>query len=143
MPKCVLLAEDDPGDVTLLQYSVETTGTGWCLHHVHDGQAAIEYLSGQGAYADRNVHHLPKLLLLDLKMPRKSGFDVLEWLNSVQSVAQMPVIVFSASLREQDVTQAYKLGASAFVIKPSTVDARDRVVKSIAEFWFKTAALPD
>lgn len=139
MYKCLLQAEDEPADVHLLKYSIENSGVDLCLHDVHDGQAAIDYLSGHGPFADRATHHFPRLLLLDIKMPRKSGFQVLQWIRSTPTLPPLSVVMFSSTLREQDVQEAYRLGANAFVIKPASVQERNDFVKSLVSFWFRWA----
>ena len=89
----VLLADDDPNDVFLLQRAFQKTNIANPLHVVRDGEEAMAYLSGQDQYADRQRHPLPVLLLLDLKMPRKSGFEVLRWVRQQSGLKRLPVVV--------------------------------------------------
>ena len=89
--KRVLIAEDDPGDVFLLQRAFSTAGVSASLHFVRDGQEAIDYLGGEASFADRTAYPLPELMLLDLKMPRLNGFDVLEWLRKQPGLRRLLV----------------------------------------------------
>jgi CheY-like chemotaxis protein len=95
--RCVLLAEDDPNDVLLLQHAFKQAQVQTPLVAVDDGQEVVDYLLGLGSYSDRNRYPLPRLLVLDLKMPRKSGIDVLEWLKSHEMLRCLPTIMLSSS----------------------------------------------
>ena len=97
MVKKVLVAEDDPGDVYLLKRAFSLSGTPTTLHFVRDGQEVIDYLQGQERYSNRDTFPLPDLLLLDLKMPRLSGFDVLQWLRDQPGLKRLLVTVFTSS----------------------------------------------
>src|SRR5438105_11917743 len=92
-PLTVLHIDDDPNDTTLLQAAMRRAGVEFLLQNVEDGEHAIAYLSGTGVYADRVVHPLPALILLDLKMPRATGFEVLEWIRSHPELGGLPVVV--------------------------------------------------
>ncbi|PSB67503.1 two-component system response regulator, partial [filamentous cyanobacterium CCP1] len=87
---------------------------------VDHGEAAIDYLAGQGAYDDRDRHPFPALLLLDLKMPRKTGFEVMEWLQQQQLSIQVPIVVLSTSNNQIEIDRAYGLGATSYLLKPLT-----------------------
>src|ERR1044071_1377956 len=105
-PLTVLHIDDDPNDTTLLQAATRKAGLSLALQNVEDFEKAIDYLSGKGQYADRSVHPLPRLILLDLKMPRATGFEVLRWIRSNPSLGNIPVIVLSGSELQEDVRRA-------------------------------------
>ena len=135
--RCVLLAEDDPNDVYLLQYAFEQAQVQTPLLTVNDGQEAIEYLSGIGEYSDRIDFPFPRLLILDLKMPRKTGMEVLYWLKQQEVLGCLPTIVLSSSAHPDDVEQAYRLGVNAFLVKPGGTSERTALAKMINDFWLK------
>src|ERR1041385_1639055 len=117
----LLIAEDDENDLFFLQRAFEAANVKNPIRIVRDGQEAIDYLSGIGTFADRIQFPLPYLLMLDLKMPRKTGMDVLEWLSEQAELRCLPVVVFSSSANRKDIERAYELGANAFVVKPSSM----------------------
>src|SRR5579885_222706 len=101
--RTVLLVEDNPDDVLLIQRAFRKAGLPYPLHQVGDGEEAISYLDGKGIYANRQQHPLPGLLLLDLKLPRKSGMEVLAWLKRQPGLSQLPVVVFTSSREDTDI----------------------------------------
>lgn len=115
-----LLAEDNRADVLLTQRAFRALGFPHVLQIVDHGEAAIDYLAGQGAYNDRDRHPFPALLLLDLKMPRKTGFEVMEWLQQQQLSIQVPIVVLSTSNNQIEIDRAYGLGATSYLLKPLT-----------------------
>jgi CheY-like chemotaxis protein len=131
----MLMAEDDPNDVFLLERAFQSAGVPNPLRRVCDGQEAIEYLSGDGKYSDRSQFPFPGVFILDLKMPRKTGMDVLRWLRGVAGLRCLPVIIFSSSAQPVDVELAYQLGANSFVVKPSGVAERVDFARIIKAFW--------
>jgi CheY-like chemotaxis protein len=138
----LLVAEDDENDVFFLKRAFEEAKIDNPLHFVYDGQEAIDYLSGVGAFADRAMHPLPSLFLLDLKMPRKTGMDVLEWLKGRPELRPLPVVVLSSSAHGGDVERAYALGANGFVVKPASMTKRAALAKAIALFWLEFNEAP-
>lgn len=136
MTKPVLLvAEDNAIDAMLLERIVQRCGANFQMKRVEHGEEAIHYLEGRPPFADRQQHPLPKLLLLDLKMPRKDGFAVLRWRQETPAFARLPIVVFSSSNLPGDVTRAYALGANSYVVKPSEPDRLERMVKALHEWW--------
>ena len=133
--RLILLAEDQPDDVFLMRLALQKAAILSPLFVARDGQEAIEYLSGEGAYANRLNYPLPHLLLLDLKMPRRSGFDVLEWLQAHPELKELPVIVLSSSNLEEDICKAKKLGAADFKVKPSDLGDLITLVREIHTRW--------
>src|SRR6266478_3301620 len=118
----ILLAEDDQDDAFFLARALARSGFGNPLFAVQDGQEAVDYLAGIGPYADRASHPLPALFLLDLKMPKMSGFDVLVWLSTRPDFKELPVVVLSSSAQDSDIQKARELGADDYQVKPQEFD---------------------
>jgi CheY-like chemotaxis protein len=131
----ILLVEDDPNDVWLVKHAFQSSNIANPLRIVNDGQEAIDYLNGQGQYGDRAAFPLPKLVLLDLKMPRLNGFDVIGWMRRHHPSKLTPIIILSSSALPQDVNRAYELGANAYMVKPADYRALERLFRTIADFW--------
>lgn len=117
----ILLAEDNADDVFLLRQALKRIDWAPSLHAVADGAEAIAYLEGSGGYGDRALHPLPDLLLLDVNMPRRNGFEVLEWIRTKSACRNLVVHVLSASARPADVQRAYDLHANSYVVKPTSI----------------------
>jgi CheY-like chemotaxis protein len=133
----ILLAEDDPNDVFFLKRAFKEAGIEHPLHVAIDGQAAMDYLSGANGFSDRKRYPMPGLLILDLKMPRRTGMDVLRWLRSQPVLDCLPVIILSSSAQRYDVERAYKLGVNAFVVKPGDLEQRANLARYIKGFWLQ------
>ena len=143
MAKKVLIAEDDPSDIFLLRRAFSVAGVPAALHFVRDGQEAIDYLGGESDYSDRESHPLPDLLLLDLKMPRMNGFDVLAWLRQQPGLKRLPVTVLTSSDQPQDVNRAYDLGANSYLLKPHNSQELSDLVKRVQNYWLEINLRPD
>jgi len=139
MNKClgILLAEDDENDVLLLKRAFEKAEIQNPLFVSRDGQEAIDYLAGAGNFSNRTEYPFPALVLLDLKMPKRSGFEVLEWLRAQPVLQCLPVVVFSSSPHQRDIERAYRLGANAFVVKPASNETRSQLSHYIKGFWLQ------
>lgn len=137
----VLVAEDNPDDALLLRHALEKAGIRARLKIVSDGEELLLYLQGKGAYGNRSLYPLPTLIILDLKMPRRNGLEVLEWLNSNRDISVVPTIVLSASNIEKDVRAAYRLGANTYFVKPSTFDELVETMKAVDAYWRKAEKL--
>lgn len=133
--KPILLIEDNSDDFFIAKRALQATGILNPLQHVEDGDTAIRYLSGEGKFADRNRHPLPALVLLDLRMPGKSGFEVLEWMRSCPEWKDMPVVVLTHSAEVADTDHAYALGANSYLIKPLTFEQVRDTFKSLSLYW--------
>ena len=131
----VLLAEDDSNDVLLLQLAFREAGLRNPICVVNDGQEAIDYLSGEGKFADRNQYPFPALLILDLKMPRKTGFDVLDWTRGQEKFKCLPVIILTASSQEEDIKRAYVMGANSYLVKPVSIHSLTEMIKLVDSYW--------
>jgi len=139
----LLLVEDDPNDIMLFRRAKDKTNLANPLQVVEDGEAAVAYLSGQGQYADRNRYPLPALVLLDLKLPRKSGLEVLAWLREQPGLRRVPVVVLTSSKESTDVGLAYDLGANSYLVKPVAFDNLLEMIKALGLYWFILNEKPD
>ncbi len=139
----VLLVEDDPDDVILTQRAFKKASVANPLHVVTDGEEAVAYLSGQGRFADRAEHPLPMLLLLDLKLLRRSGLEVLEWLRAQPGLRRLPVVVLTSSKESRDVNRAYDLGVNSYLVKPVAFDSLQEMVHSLGFYWLMLNKSPD
>jgi len=139
----ILVAEDDPDAAFLLLRALEKANIKNPIEVARDGQATIDYLSNQGAYADRERYRLPALLLLDLKMPRKSGFEVLEWLRQQPGLKRLIVIVLTSSYQVADINRAYDLGSNSYLVKPADFEALIRMGRDIGQYWLALNERPD
>jgi CheY-like chemotaxis protein len=131
----ILHVEDDPNDVLLLQRAFRKTNQAVNIQAVTDGDQAVAYLSGTGPYADREKFPMPFLVLLDLKMPRKSGLEVLSWIRSKPETRRTIVVIFTSSKHDEDVNGAYELGANSYLVKPVGFDALLEMVKGLMQYW--------
>jgi len=131
----VLVADDDNNDVFFLRRAFQKAGLSCPIVDVPDGEKAISYLSGSDGFSDRNRFPVPSLLFLDLKMPKVSGFEVLEWLQKHNDLARMKVVVLSSSNLQSDMQKARSLGAHDYRVKPADIDDMINMVKDIAGRW--------
>ena len=131
----ILLAEDDPNDVLLLERAFRKAGLGELLRVVCDGEEAVDYLAGRGTYADRERFPVPFMLLLDLKMPGIDGFGVLQWLRAQPALKQLLVVVLTSSNLQADVDRAYGLGANSYLIKPIDFEEMVGLILRFEAYW--------
>src|SRR5687768_12453150 len=139
--KTILQVEDDPNDVLFLQHAIEKTGVTYPIQVASDGREAIAYLQGAGEFADRTKFPFPCLVLLDLKLPYVMGLEVLKWIRK-QPWTALPVVMLTASAEEVDIAAAYRLGANAFLRKPSEARQLDEMAKVIKDFWLTLNTVP-
>jgi CheY-like chemotaxis protein len=133
----ILVADDDQNDVFFLRRAFQKSGLGHMVLDVPDGQEAIDYLRGDAAYGDRSRFPLPALLLLDLKMPKVDGFDVLAWLKTQSEFKSLPVVVLSSSSREDDINRARALGADDYRVKPADFEELLTLAQDVANRWLR------
>ena len=134
----ILLAEDDPNDVILFQRAmVRASLSAGSLKVVRDGEEAISYLSGKTIYADRDLYPLPTLLLLDLKMPRKSGLEVLSWLRKQPQFRSLIVVFLTSSNSAEDIRLAYEGGANSYLVKPVEFTEMVELIKTVSAYWLE------
>ena len=131
----ILVVDDSKEDVFLLCHAFKRAGLDLSLIHVHDGEEAVHYLNGENSFTDRSRYPMPSLVLLDVKMPKLSGFDVLEWLLTRQDLKDLPVVMFSSSFQQDDKEKAKVLGAADYLTKPTGTEGYDEVVQTIATKW--------
>ena len=135
----ILAAEDDDSDGMILEMAFESAKLPCPLVFVPDGLEAVDYLGGKGRYADRAAHPLPALVVLDLKMPRMNGFDVLGWLAEQPDLKQIPAVVLSSSAHERDMKRARLLGAREYFVKPHTLDELIKIAHQMQARWVSAA----
>ena len=131
----VLYVEDEESDRLLMRIAFAREGLEGVLQSVKDGQAALDYLSGTGVYAERENHPLPGVVLLDLNLPEVHGFDVLKWIRMHPLHSQLPVVIFSSSVHGEDQARARLLGANEFVTKPSSPGLFQEVARQLHGRW--------
>ena len=139
----VLLVEDNPDDVALIQRAFRKANIANPLRVVTDGEEAVAYLAGRGEYAERARHPLPVLVLLDLKLPKRSGYEVLAWLRRQEGLRRLPVAVLTSSRQAADVNRAYDLGANAYLQKPVGFEALHELLRTLNLFWLILNEKPD
>ena len=137
----ILLADDSENDLLLMSHAFEKAGFKTQLKTVHNGEEAIAYLKGERGYSDRSAYPLPNVVLLDLNMPKKSGFDVLEWVRAQAAFKHVPIVVLTASTRIEDVERAYELGASSFLVKPAAIHELVAMIRCLCE-WLQFNHFP-
>jgi CheY-like chemotaxis protein len=118
--KIVLLVEDDENDVFFFRRALGKAGLELPLHLASDGEAALQYLNGNGKYADREMHPLPEVIFLDLKLPYVNGLEILEHIQKKPALEKIEVIVLTSSPEDRDRKRAFELGAKEYLVKPAT-----------------------
>ena len=140
--KTILQVEDDPNDVFFLWKAMKKMGVMNPVQVATDGQQAIDYVQGAGKFADRAKFPFPSVVLLDVKLPYVTGLEVLRLIRH-QCRRSLPVVMLSASAQEADIATAYRLGANAFLCKPSEAGKFEEMVKAIKDFWLTCNTLPE
>jgi two-component system response regulator len=139
----ILLAKDNETDALLVRRAIQIAGVKAQLQVVRDGQEAVDYLAGVNLYSDRVQHPFPKLMLLDLQMPRLNGFEVLKILRTDLHFTRLPVIVLTNSENPSDIKRAYELGATSYFRKPDSVEGLDEMIHVLHAYWLKFNHFPD
>jgi len=140
-PRTILLVEDNEDDVFFMQRAIRACGIDHHVQVAEDGQVAIDYFSGTGQYKDRQKFPLPFLIFLDLKMPRRSGLDVLQWIRTQPHLKTMLVLILTTSREDSDVQRAYELGVNSFLVKPPGADQLKDLVALIKSYWLENPQL--
>ncbi len=138
-PVEILLVEDNDDDVILLRESMKDEGLLNVLHVVRDGEEALAYLRREGPYADARR---PGLVLLDINMPRKNGFEVLRELKDEPELRSIPIVMLTTSSRDEDIVRSYSDGACSFITKPVLFEDLRRVVRQFSLYWSLVSRLP-
>jgi len=133
----ILVVEDDANDFFFLKraFGIAQIQNQFC--HVENGQQAIDYLRGVSPFSDRTAYPLPSLILLDLKLPIKHGFEVLTWIKQQPLLRGIIVVIFTSSNEESDVAKAYEMGANAFLVKPTSAEKLTEIARAIEVFWLR------
>ena len=142
-PMTVLLVEDDLNDIFLVKRAFKQANIPNPLQVATDGVEAVQYLIGEGRFTNRKLHPLPHLIIMDLKMPRKTGLEVLEWLKKDGLLRRIPVVIVSSSDQPSDINQAYALGANAYMVKPVDFQSVENLFQSIIQYWGLECSQPE
>ena len=141
-PPAILYVEDEEADVLLLRLGFKRARLPNPIHNAVDGVQAIDYLAGNGPFADRSQHPLPSLVLLDLNLPKKSGFEVLRWAREQPQFSSLPMVIYTSSVGLTDKTTARLLGATDFLVKRGDVNHISELAQSLAGRWLSQSASP-
>ena len=138
----ILLVEDDPADAEMTLRALRRNNLANRVHWVKDGAEALEYMFRSGGYAGRDPNQAPKLIMLDIKMPKVDGIEVLRRLKANEATRSVPVVVMTSSNEEQDVMESYRLGVNSYIVKPVHFDAFLETVAKIGLYWVLTNRVP-
>ena len=143
-PFDILLVEDEPNDVFLIERAFRKCDFTHTLRSVSDGEQAVAYLSGAREFSNRQEYPVPSLVLLDLKLPRRGGLEVLAWLRNRQdALKRLPVVVLTSSKQTSDINRAYDLGANSYLVKPVAFDGLLDLVKALNGYWTRFNEKPE
>jgi CheY-like chemotaxis protein len=142
--RLILLIEDDSADALLINRALEKTGLDFKLTRIKHGEDAIAYLSGAAPFGDRGAHPFPAVILLDIKLPRRSGFEVLEWIRSQEAdVGRVPVVMLTSSRHAVDINRAYDLRANGYLTKPDTARQLQEMLADFKKYWLAWNERPE
>jgi CheY-like chemotaxis protein len=142
LKKSLLLIEDDPNDVALFRRAARKANLTEEILIAEDGEAAVGFLEARAKPIAEQDTGLPWIVLLDLKMPRKSGFEVLQWLRGQPRLRRLPVIIFTSSRERSDIAQAYELGANSYLVKPVSFDQLKDMIRVLHHYWLELNESP-
>jgi len=131
----ILLVEDSIDDALLTIRALKKKNIANNIHHIKDGAEALDYLFGQGGFAGRDILEKPKLILLDLKMPKVNGLEVLEKIKSDEWTKEIPVVVLTSSNEDPDIKKCYALGVNSYIVKPVEFDNFLNTVSDLGIYW--------
>lgn len=131
----ILLVEDNPSDAELTIRALKKNNLANQLHHVKDGDEALDFIFGQGLYSYRMVENTPKVILLDLKMPKVNGIEVLKVLKADLRTKKIPIVVLTSSKEDPDIQECYGLGVNSYVVKPVNFDSFLKAVADLGLYW--------
>jgi two-component system response regulator len=131
----ILLVEDNPNDVELTLYALRKYRVAERVDVVRDGAEALEYLSCTGSYKHRQIEDMPQLILLDLKLPKVDGLDVLRQIKANIRTQSIPVIALTSSREDADVRESYRLGVNSYIVKPIDFDSFTEVIRRLGTYW--------
>jgi CheY-like chemotaxis protein len=131
----ILFVEDNLDDAALTMRALKKGGLSNTIFHVKDGAEALDFMFCRGIYASRNVHDHLKLILLDLKMPKVSGMEVLEKIKSEPRFKTIPIVILTSSKEDPDIKRCYELGANSYIVKPVESDNFFQIIKELSFYW--------
>jgi len=133
----ILLVEDNPDDIELTLHAFKTANLANPVHVARDGAEAIEFLFCTGPHAGRSIRDIPKLILLDLKLPRLDGHEVLKRIKNDPRTSAIPVVILTSSAEERDVMRTYEVGANSYIIKPVDFEQFTESIRDIGKYWLE------
>lgn len=131
----ILLVEDNPADAELTLDALKESKVANKIHHVEDGQQALDFIFAKGKYLNRSINSKPKLILLDLKLPKVSGLEVLRIIKKDKQMKTIPVVILTSSKEEKDLIEGYQLGVNSYVTKPVNFDEFTKAVADLGLYW--------
>jgi two-component system response regulator len=131
----ILLVEDNPNDVELALHALKKNNIANSIHVVRDGAEALDFLFGTGANAGNAINYRPKVILLDLKLPKVDGMEVLKRIKSDERTRMIPVVVLTSSREERDIVESYKLGVNSYITKPVDFEQFTEAVRQLGLYW--------
>lgn len=131
----ILLVEDNPKDVTLTLHALRQENLANSIHVARDGEEALDFLFCRGPHSERSFDHPPRLVLLDLKLPKVDGLEVLRVVKADPRTRSIPIVILTSSREEKDLVESYRLGVNAYIQKPVEFDSFRQVVKQLGLFW--------
>ena len=131
----IVLVEDNPVDCELAIKTLRKSGVTGSIQVLNDGAEALDYFFGMGKYQGRVIKNLPRLVMLDLKIPKVSGLEVLDLIRANRYTNAIPVVVFSSSAVPKDIEEAYKKGANSYLVKPIDFDEYSSMLSAVSKFW--------
>lgn len=131
----ILLVEDNPNDAELAVRALKKQNLGNNLIHVEDGAEALDFIYGAGKYTGRNTNNVPRVILLDLKLPKVGGIEVLEKVKSDPKTKMIPVVVLTSSAEDPDIKRCYELGANSYIVKPVQFDNFAKTIANLGLYW--------
>jgi len=140
--RTILMVDDDPDDFFLVRNAFKATGLRGEVQQVTGGEEMLDYLYRRGKFKDLEEPPVPCVILLDLNMPGKNGWEVLGEIKRNPCYRRIPIVVFTTSGEEEDISGSYELGASSYISKPPTFEALVEVMKTLGEYWLKVVSLP-
>lgn len=138
----ILLVDDREDDIFLIRKAFKEANLDNPVYSVNDGEEAIAYLSGEAPFSNREEYPLPDIMLLDLKMPKVDGFEVLTWIRQQSGIRGLPVVVLTSSEDIRDVNRAYQIGANSFLVKPLDFENSLALIMLIEKYWLCSNKLP-
>jgi CheY-like chemotaxis protein len=139
----ILMVDDDPDDFFLVRDAFRESGVPSDFQLVSDGEELMDYLYRRGKFTSLENYPMPHLILLDLNMPRKDGREALVEMKKDPDLRRIPIVIYTTSGEEEDISYSYELGASSYITKPATFDALVELMRNLAEYWLKVVRLPE